>query len=181
MSKIGNQPINIPEAVEVTVSENQISAKGPKGQLNLDIPRGISLTRTDGVLRVSRSSSEPRSRAVHGLTRALIANTIEGVNKGFNKTLELKGIGYKAEIKENKLVLNVGFSHQVLIDLPEGITAACEKNQVTISGIDKQTVGEFAAYVRSIRPPEPYKGKGIRYVGEVIKLKPGKQAARAAA
>lgn len=180
MSKIGKQPIQIPDAVNVMVKDSIVTVKGPKGELTVNLPRPISLEILKSQAVLKRKNDDPKNRALHGLTRALIANAVAGVTGGFNKGLELKGIGFRAEIQNDKLVLNVGFSHPVEIAIPQDLTLKQEKNQIQISGIDKQKVGQFAATIRAIRPPEPYKGKGIRYVDEIIKLKPGKQVTKAA-
>lgn len=181
MSRIGNKAITIPDGVTITINDKQIVVKGSLGELQVELLTPIKVTRKDQTLIVQRSNDEPKTRGFHGLTRALIANAITGVTQGFNKRLDLKGVGYKAEVQGNNLVLNVGFSHPVNIGIPDGIKVAMEKATIVIHGINKQQVGQFAASVRTIRPPEPYKGKGIRYSDEIIKLKPGKQAAKAGA
>lgn len=181
MSKIGSQVIVLPNGVSAMVSKENVVVKGPKGELTTLIPNTIKVQLNENKLSVSRDNNEPGTRGLHGLTRALIANTVTGVTEGYTKNLELKGVGYRAEIQGQNLVLNVGFSHPVSVTIPLGVESRVEKNQIIISGIDKQLIGQFAATVRRIKPPEPYKGKGIRYVGEIVKIKPGKQAAKTAA
>lgn len=179
MSRIGNKIITIPDGVDVSVEKDAIKIRGQQGELSIKTLKDVSVSIEDKVLTVSRKNDQPVTRGFHGLIRALIQNAILGVTQGFTKRLELKGVGYRAEVQGNDLVLNLGFSHPVNVPIPESLKVTVEKNQIVISGIDKQAVGQFAASVRAIRPPEPYKGKGIRYIDEVIKLKPGKQAAKA--
>lgn len=176
MSKIGKQPIKLPEGVKVEVSEKTVSVTGPKGTLTRDIFRGIAVVKKGGQLEVIDKKKTTRSRAMHGTTRALIANMVKGVSDGWTKTLEMVGAGYKTQVSGKTLVLNVGFSHPVEIEIPEGISVRVEKTDITIDGIDREVVGQFAAKVRSTRPPEPYKGKGIRYKDEEVRRKPGKAA-----
>ncbi|MDP3964387.1 MAG: 50S ribosomal protein L6 [bacterium] len=178
MSKVGKVPITLPSGVEITIGQdNTIAVKGPKGQLSEKLHPKIRLAQKDGTIEVSVAHPDNRSeRALWGLGRALVANMVAGVSEGFSKQLEINGVGYKAAVQGKKLVLHVGFSHQVDFLMPEGIEAAVEKNVVTISGVDKQLVGEIAAQVRKVRPPEPYKGKGIRYIDEVVRRKAGKVA-----
>lgn len=178
MSRIGRKPIIVSENIQVRQAGDKIFVKGPLGELSIDILSGIKIQIKDKIVSVERSNDQDETRAFHGLTRALLTNAIHGVSEGFTKQLELRGVGYKAEVQQDKVILHVGFSHTVPLPVPEGIKVAVEKNQIIISGIDKQQVGQFAAKIRAIRPPEPYKGKGIRYVDEVVKLKPGKQAAK---
>ncbi|MBU0706443.1 50S ribosomal protein L6 [Patescibacteria group bacterium] len=180
MSRIGKQIIVIPSGVEVTLNGDRIKVKGPKGELEMGFSPSISVSKDDHGIRVKRSSDEPSVRGLHGLTRALIANMIKGVSSGFEKRLEIIGVGYRAQVSGKKLTLNLGFSHPIELNVPEGITAEMDKeskNILIISGIDKQLVGQFAANARSFRPPEPYKGKGIRYVDEYVARKAGKSAA----
>lgn len=180
MSRIGKQIVVVPSGVEVTLTGNRIKVKGPKGELEMDFDPSIGVTKTEEGIRVKRSSDEPSVRSLHGLTRALIANMIMGVSSGFEKRLEIIGVGYRAQVSGKKLTLNLGFSHPVELAIPEGLTAEMDKeakNTLVISGIDKQLVGQFAANVRSFRRPEPYKGKGIRYVDEYVPRKAGKSAA----
>lgn len=182
MSKIGTKPIIIPDNIEVEIQGREIKAKGPKGELTLKVHPRINMVKKDNQILVSRTSESKTSRALHGLFRNLINNIIEGVNQGFKKQLELKGLGYKAVVNQEgekqKLVLNIGFSHSVEVVAPEGILFSVTKNIITIEGIDKQLIGETAAKIRALRPPEPYKGKGIRYLGEVVRKKAGKAVAK---
>ncbi|MFH1175531.1 MAG: 50S ribosomal protein L6 [bacterium] len=178
MSRIGKKPILIPAAVEVKIEDRAVFAKGPKGQLSLVANEGVSLKMEEGQIIVEpKNAKEKKNRAIWGLTRALIANMVKGVVEGYEKRLEVNGVGYKANMQGKKLVLALGFSHPVEIETPEGIEITAEKNVITIKGIDKQLVGETAAKIRSKKKPEPYKGKGIKYSYEVIKRKVGKKAA----
>ena len=175
MSRIGKKPVVIPANVTVTVAEgNVVTVKGPKGELTNTFNQDMILNLEGNVLTVSRPSDEPNHRALHGLTRTLIANMVEGVEKGYSKELEVNGVGYRAEKKGNQLVMRLGYSHEVFMDEIPGITVEVNGNKITVKGIDKQAVGQFAAEVRSKRPPEPYKGKGIKYTTEVIHRKVGK-------
>jgi len=175
MSRIGRTPVVIPSGVEVTVDNNVVTVKGPKGELTQEINKNMTVEIKDGVLTVTRPNDEKENRAFHGLTRKLISNMVTGVNEGFTKTLEIVGVGYRAAKEGNTLVLNLGYSHQVKMEDPEGITTAVEgTNKITVSGIDKQKVGQYASYIRDKRRPEPYKGKGVRYAGETILIKEGK-------
>ena len=175
MSRIGKKPVVIPANVTVTVAEgNVVTVKGPKGELTNTFNQDMILNLEGNVLTVSRPSDEPNHRALHGLTRTLIANMVEGVEKGYSKELEVNGVGYRAEKKGNQLVMRLGYSHEVFMDEIPGITVEVNGNKITVKGIDKQAVGQFAAEVRSKRPPEPYKGKGIKYTTEVIRRKVGK-------
>lgn len=177
MSKIGRMPISIPSGVTPTLSGSDFAVKGAKGELKFSIPRGIKLELSEKEIVVSRKSDDKPVRALHGLTRALIANLVTGVSVGFTKKLELVGTGYRARLAGSKLILSLGFSHEVEYTAPAGITINVEgTNLITISGIDKQLVGEVAAKIRSYRKPEPYKGKGVRYQGEVVRRKAGKAA-----
>lgn len=177
MSRIGKLPVEIPKGVEFALKGQTASAKGPKGNLSLDIHPEIEVKFEDGRVTVHRPSDQPRHRALHGLTRSLLANMVQGVDEGFSKTLEIVGVGYRADMKGTGLVLNVGYSHVIDYPAPEGVTLECP-NQTTIvvSGPDKQKVGQTAAELRAFRPPEPYKGKGIRYQGEHVRRKAGKTA-----
>ncbi len=176
MSRVGQKPIPIPENVEVTIKENEITIKGSKGELSWEFSPEIGVVQQEKEIVVTRQSDNKTHRALHGLTRALIANMIEGVTNGFQKTLEIIGVGYSAEMKGKSLCLKVGYSHSVLITPQEGIVLTVPKNlTVTVSGINKQQVGQMAAKIRSVAPPEPYKGKGIRYQGEYIRRKAGKK------
>lgn len=181
MSRVGKKPVSVPEGVTIKMEGRTMVVKGPKGELRQEIHPKVKIDQKDGEITVSVGNPEDKQeRAFWGLFRKLIANMVEGVTKGFEKKLEINGIGYRAEIQGKKLVLHVGYSHPVEFDAPEGVDIAVEKNVITVSGIDRQKVGEVAAQVRRIRKPEPYKGKGIKYVDEVIRRKAGK-AAKAAA
>jgi len=177
MSRIGKKPILIPKDVEVKISDNIVMVKGPKGELQREIRPEIGVEIKEGKILVSPKQETKKTKAFWGLTRALIANMIEGVLKGYEKKLEMEGIGYRAKLEGEDLVLQVGFSHPVEIKQEENIKFSVEKNVITISGIDKELVGQIAARIRSVRPPEPYKGKGIRYLGEQIRRKTGKKVA----
>ena len=175
MSRIGKKPVVIPAGVTVTVAEgNVVTVKGPKGELTNTFNADMIINVEGNVLTVSRPTDEANHRALHGLTRTLIANMVEGVDKGFAKELEINGVGYRADKKGNQLVMRLGFSHEVIMEEIPGITIEVNGNKITIRGIDKQVVGQFAAEVRGKRPPEPYKGKGIKYTNEVIRRKVGK-------
>ena len=176
MSRIGKKPVVIPANVTVTVAEgNVVTVKGPKGELTNKFHQDMILNVEGNVLTVSRPDDEAQHRALHGLTRTLINNMVEGVEKGYSKELEVNGVGYRAEKKGNQLVMRLGFSHEVFMDEIPGITVEVPTpNKIIVSGIDKQVVGQFAAEVRGKRPPEPYKGKGIKYSTEVIRRKVGK-------
>lgn len=176
MSRIGNAPITVPGGVTVTVDGNIVSAKGSKGELSQKVPAGISVALEDTTLTVSRSSDEKKVKALHGLTRSLINNIIVGVDKGFEKKLEVNGVGFKVNASGKKLTMSLGYSHPVEYTAPEGIDIAVEQNVITVIGIDKQQVGQEAAKIREYRKPEPYKGKGIKYTGEHIIRKAGKAA-----
>ena len=176
MSRIGKKPVVIPAGVTVNVAEgNVVTVKGPKGELTNSFNTDMMINVEGNVLTVSRPTDEANHRALHGLTRTLIANMVEGVDKGFSKELEINGVGYRADKKGNQLVMRLGFSHEVIVDEIPGITIEVPgPNKIIIRGIDKQVVGQFAAEVRGKRPPEPYKGKGIKYTTEVIRRKVGK-------
>ena len=175
MSRIGKKPVVIPAGVTVEVAAgNVVTVKGPKGTLTNTFNTDMILNVEGNVLTVSRPSDEANHRALHGLTRTLIANMVEGVEKGYSKVLEVNGVGYRAEKKGNQLVMRLGYSHEVIMEEIPGISIAVDGNKITVSGIDKQVVGQFAAEVRGKRPPEPYKGKGIKYSTEVIRRKVGK-------
>lgn len=177
MSRIGNKPVQIPAGVEVAVNGNNVVVKGPKGQLELDVFEKLAINVEDNVLTVSRPDDERETRARHGLTRALIHNMVVGVSEGFEKKLELAGVGYRVQQKGKNLEFSLGFSHPVIVEAPEGITFEVPDNtHVNVKGINKQQVGQTAAEIRGHRPPEPYKGKGIHYVGEHIRRKLGKAA-----
>lgn len=177
MSRIGKQPITIPSGVEVTITPPTVSVKGPKGTLQQTLHDHVSVSQEADILRIQVKDQENVfDRGLWGLSQRLIQNMVTGVTRGFEKQLELHGVGYKVALSENGLTLHLGFSHPVQFILPVGVEAKVEKNVITLSGIDKQMVGEIAAHIRSLRKPEPYKGKGIRYVGEVIRMKAGKAA-----
>lgn len=180
MSRIGNKTITIPSDVEVKVAAgNEVTVKGPKGTLVRSFNQLFELKIEDGVLTVVRPNDEKKTKQLHGTTRSLINNMVEGVSKGFKKELEISGIGYRAAMQGNKLVLNVGFSHPVEFSVPSDLSVSVDKTvNISIEGIDKQRVGEFAANVRATRKPEPYKGKGIRYKGEYVRRKEGKTAGK---
>ena len=175
MSRIGRNPIQVPAGVTITVADSKVTVKGPKGELSLSVSPRMTVELKDGVLTVSRPSDEKEDRAAHGLTRTLINNMVVGVTEGYAKTLEINGVGYKAEKQGTKLVLNLGYSHPVVFEEGDGISFTTPNNTtIVVSGIDKQKVGEMAAKVRAKRPPEPYLGKGIKYAGEHIRRKAGK-------
>jgi large subunit ribosomal protein L6 len=175
MSRIGRRPISIPSGVDVQLEGNRIRVKGPRGELERSLPGEVTVSRDEGELRVERPSDDPRHRALHGLTRTLVANMVEGVTTGFTKTLEIVGVGYRAETKPFGLTLQLGYSHPIDYRAPEGITLrAATPTVVEVSGTNKEVVGQVAAEIRSLRPPEPYKGKGVKYQGEVIRRKAGK-------
>jgi large subunit ribosomal protein L6 len=175
MSRIGRQPVAVPAGVEVSIEGNTVRVKGPKGQLTREFPSGVVISMVDGTLRVERSSDDKLHRSLHGLTRTLLANMVTGVTKGFEKALELSGVGYRASKQGKKLVLAVGYSHPVEIVPEEGLEIDVPApTKIIVKGIDKEKVGNLAAKIRSIREPEPYKGKGIKYEGEKIRRKAGK-------
>ncbi len=175
MSRIGRKPITVPSGVQVTIDGNTVKVKGPKGELAREIHPDMKLVSKDGVLEVERPSDEKFHKALHGLTRTLVANMVEGVTNGFSKELEINGVGNHAAMQGKKLVLNMGYSHPVEIEPMEGITVEVPAaNKIIVKGADKQTVGQMAAIIRAVRQPEPYKGKGIKYANEVIRRKAGK-------
>lgn len=176
MSRIGRAPITVPSGVEVKLEDNNvITVKGPKGTVTKKLCPAMTIEQKDGALHVSRPNDEKQNRALHGLTRSLLNNMVVGVTEGYSKTLEINGVGYRAQKEGNKLVMNLGFSHQVIVPEEDGITIDVPNpNQVIVRGVDKQQVGQFAADLREKRPPEPYKGKGIKYADEVIRRKEGK-------
>ena len=180
MSRIGRMPITVPAGVEVTVAAgNVVTAKGPKGTLVKTMPVDMIIEQEGNVITVKRPSDSKEHTALHGMTRALLNNMVVGVSEGFKKELEVNGVGYRVAVEDKKLVMNIGYSHQVIMPEIEGITIECpSQNKIVISGPDKQVVGQFAAEVREKRPPEPYKGKGIKYVDEVIRRKVGKTGAK---
>jgi len=175
MSRIGRNPIDVPDGVTIKVDGNRVMVKGPRGELSRTIPGDMKVTQEDGKLTVARPSEETRHKALHGLSRTLIANMVEGVTKGFVKQLDIVGVGYKAEVRPYGLQLALGFSHAVEYKAPQGITLKAPlPTQILIEGANKEVVGQVAAELRSLRPPEPYKGKGIKYAGEQIRRKAGK-------
>jgi large subunit ribosomal protein L6 len=177
MSRIGRKPIEIPQGVTVDVQPGAVMVNGPKGQLSQSVSSQMTVAEENGTVTVRRPTDRGEDRALHGLTRSLIANMVEGVTDGFSKQLEIQGVGYRARLQGNALELSVGYSHPVSITAPEGIEFEVpQPTQVVVRGIDKQLVGEIAARIRRVRPPEPYKGKGIRYVGEHVRRKAGKRA-----
>jgi large subunit ribosomal protein L6 len=177
MSRIGRQPITIPDGVNVAVDPGRVTVNGPLGELTQNVPARMQIDKEDGQLVVKRPTERGDDRALHGLTRSLVANMVEGVTNGFEKRLEIQGVGYRASLRGTALELNVGYSHPVVIDAPAGITFEVPaQTEIIVKGIDKQQVGEIAAEVRDVRPPEPYKGKGIRYSGEYVRRKVGKRA-----
>lgn len=179
MSRIGNQPVPIPQGVSIDLEGSHITVKGPKGELQRDLVPEMIVTISDDQLVVARPSDTPRHKALHGLTRSLVANMVEGVHTGFTKTLEIQGVGYRAESKPFGITLIVGYSHTVDYKAPEGVTLSVEGTTIVhVTGADKETVGQAAADIRSVRPPEPYKGKGIRYRGEQVRRKAGKTGAK---
>lgn len=183
MSRIGRKPLEIPKGVTVSITKDTVSAKGPKGTLNLKRHKDIEIKQAkddDGkdVVVFERKAEQGPIRAAHGLMRALVGNMIKGVTTGFERQLEINGVGYKAELKGPKLVLSLGYSHPIEYALPEGITAKVDKNMLILSGIDRQALGAAASKIRSYRPPEPYKGKGIKYIEETITRKAGKTAGK---
>lgn len=179
MSRVGRKPIPLPNGVDVSVDGASVRVKGPKGELACDIPAAMRVNVADGEVVVTRPSDQKTHRAQHGLSRALINNMVVGVSEGFTKSLEIQGTGYRAELEGKTLVLRVGFSHNVTVEPYEGIDFEVEGNLVHVKGIDKQMVGQQAAEIRHVRPPEPYKGKGIRYRGEWVRRKTGKGAVTA--
>ncbi len=178
MSRIGKQPIPLPDKVEVKIKKQHVTVKGPKGELNRDVHPDISVKLKDGALIVTRPTDQRQHRSLHGLTRSLLANMVAGVSDGFRKTLVIEGVGYMASLNGERLMLKVGLSHEKGFDPPENVTFEVPKDSrgrtIHIDGIDKQVVGEIAANIRKVRPPEPYKGKGIRYIDEHIRRKVGK-------
>jgi large subunit ribosomal protein L6 len=177
MSRIGKQPIELPAGVSVSVSPGRVMVNGPLGELTQQVPARMQVEQEDSTIVVKRPTERGDDRALHGLTRSLIANMVEGVTSGFQKRLEIQGVGYRAAVRGTDLELNVGYSHSVVLKAPQGITFEVPTpTEVIVKGIDKQQVGQTAAEVRKVRPPEPYKGKGIRYEGEYVRRKVGKRA-----
>jgi large subunit ribosomal protein L6 len=177
MSRIGRQPIPVPSGVNIAIDPGRVMVNGPLGELTQQVPERITIERQDDALVVKRPTDRGEDRALHGLTRTLVANMVEGVTKGFEKRLEIQGVGYRAALRGTSLELNVGYSHPVVIEPPQGISFEVPiPTQVVVKGVDKQAVGEVAAKIRKVRKPEPYKGKGIRYEGEYVRRKVGKRA-----
>jgi large subunit ribosomal protein L6 len=175
MSRVGNRPITVPKGVEVSIKGNEVTVKGPKGQLSRSFPEDMSISLKDGILTVSRPTDNRRHRSLHGFTRSILANMVEGVNQGFKRGLELYGVGYRAAKSGDKLVLQVGYTKPVEVTPPAGISLVTEgPTQISVLGIDKELVGGVAAEIRAVRPPDPYLGKGIKYAGEQVRRKAGK-------
>ncbi len=179
MSRIGNNPINIPEKVKLNMNANHLDIQGPKGKMQITIPNGLEYKLDNNIVTLSRENDEKKLKSLHGLTRALIVNAVEGVSNGIKKTLKIEGVGFKVEMKGKNLMLSLGFSHPIVVIPPEGVDiVAPNPTTIEINGFDKQLVGETAAVIRKLRKPEPYKGKGIRYEGEFVRRKAGKTAAK---
>ena len=177
MSRIGRKPVTVPEGVTIDAGAGVVTVKGPKGELSQHISRDMKIEQDSGVLTVARPTYRGEHRALHGLTRSLIANMVQGVTEGYEKRLEIQGVGYRARLQGKALELSVGYSHPVAVPAPDGIEFEVpQPTQIVVRGIDKQLVGEIAARIRRVRPPEPYKGKGIRYEGEYVRRKVGKRA-----
>ena len=175
MSRIGRLPVTIPKGVDVTISGRQVIVKGPKGQLSMELAEPIEIAQNDGVITVTRPSDEGKVRALHGLSRTLVANMVTGVTEGYRKTLEIVGVGYRVQAKGNGVEFSLGYSHPVPVTPPDGVTLRVETpTRLVVEGIDKQQVGEVAANIRKLRKPDPYKGKGVRYAGEQVRRKVGK-------
>ena len=176
MSRIGKKPVDIPSGVDVKLLESTIQVKGPKGELSWSFPQGTSVSVRDNKVLVERADDLKKTRALHGLTRSLIANMVQGVTQGYQRVLDITGVGYRAQVQGNKITFSLGYSHPVEFNLPQGISAAIDpkQTQITLTGVDKQTIGQIAANLRSLRSPDAYKGKGVRYSGERLKLKVGK-------
>jgi len=176
MSRVGKNPIQIPKGVDIKLQGNSISVKGPKGELRCNIPSGISVSMQDKIIKVERKSDEKREKALHGTVRNILANMVTGTSTGYQRVLDISGVGYRAQVQGKKIVFTLGYSHPVEFQLPEGISAEVDKKQtqITLQGIDKQTMGQVAANIRGLRAPDSYKGKGVRYGNEFIKLKVGK-------
>ncbi len=175
MSRVGKMPVTVPSGEDIAIDGTQVTVKGSKGQLSREFTERVNFSVEDGVVTIGREDDTRESRALHGLSRALFANMVEGVSEGFTKVLEIQGVGYRASLKGSDIELLVGFSHPVLVKAPKGITFEVpEPTRILVSGIDKEQVGQVAADIRRVRPPEPYKGKGIRYAGEFVRRKAGK-------
>ena len=178
MSRLGRKPIEVPKGVTVNATATQVSVKGPKGELKRDLPSGVTVKVDKGQIVVTRADDSRDNRARHGLVRALVANMVNGVTTGFERKLEINGVGYRVEVAGQKLTFALGYSHPVVFELPKGLSAKVDKNVLTIAGIDREVIGEAAAKIREFRPPEPYKGKGVKYIEEHIRRKVGKAAAK---
>jgi large subunit ribosomal protein L6 len=179
MSRIGKKPIPVPAGVKIRVADGVFTAEGPKGKVSQAIVAGIAVEANDNQLQVTRRDDERKTRALHGLMRALLANAVQGVSQGFTKTLEVVGVGYRAEVKGRQLNMALGYSHPVVFAIPAGVDVAVEKNtRITINGADRQQVGQVASEIRGLRPPDPYKGKGVRYSDERLRLKVGKAGSK---
>jgi large subunit ribosomal protein L6 len=175
MSRIGKAPIEVPSKVDITIEGNTVTVKGPLGQLTRTFRPEVEIVRDGNVIHVNRRNEDRQSRSLHGLSRTLLNNMVVGVNEGFKKNLEMVGVGYRAQVQGKKLVMQLGFSHPIEVDPPDGIEIVVEANtKITVKGYNKQDVGDIAAKIRSFRPPEPYKGKGVRYAGEKVRRKAGK-------
>ncbi|MCL4558381.1 MAG: 50S ribosomal protein L6 [Deltaproteobacteria bacterium] len=176
MSRIGKKPIDIPGGVDVKLDGNTVRVKGPKGELHWSCPEAVSISLNEGKVLVKRAGDSKPERSLHGLSRSLVANMVTGVSQGYQRVLEITGVGYRAQVQGNKIVFTLGYSHPVEFQLPPGISAAVDQKQttLTLTGIDKQQVGQVAANIRALRPPDTYKGKGVRYAGQRLKLKVGK-------
>jgi large subunit ribosomal protein L6 len=175
MSRIGRLPVSIPAGVDVTIAGREVTVSGPKGRLSLQVAEPIEVSKNDGVVTVTRPSDEGRVRALHGLSRSLVANMVTGVTEGYSKTLEIVGVGYRVQARGSSVEFSLGFSHPVMVTPPDGVTLRVETpTRLVVEGIDKQQVGEVAANIRKLRKPDPYKGKGLRYSGEQIRRKVGK-------
>ncbi len=175
MSRVGNRPITLPPGVDVSFEDDKVTVKGPKGEICRSFPQGMNISLQDGVLTVSRATDNRIQRSLHGFTRSMLANMVEGVSQGFRKNLELHGVGYRVQKSGDNLIIQVGYSKPVEMTPPQGITVVSDApNQVSVLGMEKDIVGEFAARIRAVRPPDPYLGKGIRYAGEYIRRKAGK-------
>ena len=177
MSRVGRKPVVVPKGVNVAIKDGAVNVKGPKGELKRAIPVGVSVKMAGAEVHVERADDSHENRAKHGMLRALVANMVKGVSEGFERKLEINGVGYRADVAGQKLNMALGFSHPVVFELPKGITAKIDKNLIILAGIDREMLGETASKIRDIRPPEPYKGKGIKYVEETIKRKVGKTGA----
>ncbi len=179
MSRIGKKIIEVPKGVDITINGNEVVVKGPKGQLSRVFPSVVEMKLEENILSVILKDAKPENLKLWGLSRALLANMVKGVSDGFEKVLEFSGVGYKAAVKGTGIELNLGFSHPVFVEAPQGVTFTVEKNTIMIRGIDKEPIGEVAAKIRDFRRPEPYKGTGIKYRGEIVRRKAGKKAATA--